>query len=204
MPRFPKNRAEYAIFGSIGFVGCGGGGDGGDGTTQTGILVDGPVAGVSYQASTQSGVTGSDGSFFYQDGETVRFFLGDTLLGESAGQPQVSPFDLLAVTSVPTGHAALSAQLSDPDSPLQACLNLTVLLQTLDRDGDPDNGIEISAEVANLFDGVSLDFNKLWSDFQTDPSLRSVLNQINNNGLSTSYRSQQRAGVRFTAMYIEF
>jgi hypothetical protein len=38
-----------------------------------------PVAGVEYETDTQNGVTSLDGSFQYENGETVRFKVGDTV-----------------------------------------------------------------------------------------------------------------------------
>ncbi len=59
---------------------------------ETGYLVGGTaVAGVTYETPTQQGVTGLDGSFQYEEGETVRFMIGNTLLGEVTGRAQVTP-----------------------------------------------------------------------------------------------------------------
>lgn len=49
------------------------------------------------------------------------------------------------------------------------------MLQTLDGDGDPENGIEIGTEVAALFDSVNLNLDQAWEDFQADPDLQGVL-----------------------------
>ena len=62
-----------------------------------GVLIDGPVSGVSHETESLSGVTDEAGTFEYLEGETVRFFLGGTTLGELPGRAQVSPFDLAGI-----------------------------------------------------------------------------------------------------------
>ncbi|MCB1848797.1 MAG: hypothetical protein KDI04_15865, partial [Halieaceae bacterium] len=101
---------------------------------ETGYLLAGtPVAGVAYTTPTQAGVTGLDGSFQYTPGERVRFAIGATELGEVAGGPTVTPFDL-AGSPVLRG-IRIAWALRDEDDPFQRVINLTVLLQSLDRDG---------------------------------------------------------------------
>ncbi len=68
----------------------------------TGCLVGLVASGVTYKTPTHQGVTGPAGDFHYGDGETVRFIIGDTLLGEVIGQAQMTPFDL-AGSPVVTG-----------------------------------------------------------------------------------------------------
>ncbi|HHJ17667.1 MAG TPA: hypothetical protein ENJ80_13325 [Gammaproteobacteria bacterium] len=82
-----------------------------------GRLVDGPVQGVGYVSGALTGITGSDGEFRYEAGNTVRFFIGDITLGEAVpGKPLITPLDL-----VPGGTL---------DTP--AVINIARLLQTLD------------------------------------------------------------------------
>ena len=82
-----------------------------------GRLIDGPVQGVGYESGDQAGITGSDGEFRYEAGNTVRFFIGDITLGEAApGKPLMTPLDL-----VPGGTL---------DTP--AVINIARLLQSLD------------------------------------------------------------------------
>ncbi|HFD78874.1 MAG TPA: hypothetical protein ENK05_00590 [Gammaproteobacteria bacterium] len=82
-----------------------------------GRLVDGPVQGVGYISGGQSGVTGFDGEFRYEEGKSVRFFIGDLMLGEAAaGKAVITPLDL-----VPGGTL---------DS--TAVINIARLLQSLD------------------------------------------------------------------------
>jgi hypothetical protein len=166
-------------------------------TGETGYLVGpGPVVvGVAYETPTQQGVTGLDGSFQYGEGETVRFMIGSTLLGEVTGQAQVTPFDL-AGSAVVTGINITWALEDEPvdsfpyprvvaDEPLtevnpfQGVINITVLLQSLDEDGNPENGIMIRPGVAALFRGLSLDVSQHWELFRSDSTLHRAIGEAN-------------------------
>jgi hypothetical protein len=125
---------------------CGGGGGGGAAPavpvvtaaptapvvpgSETGMLVDSPVGGVSY--ATSSGVTGTtaaDGSYKFNPGDTVTFKIGGVTLGTTNANGIISPMEL-------SSGSAVKLQ------------NLLVLMQSLDSDGDPANGITIPAAAA--------------------------------------------------------
>lgn len=147
-------------------------------TGETGYLLAGaPVTGVAYETPTQQGVTGEDGGFQYEEGETIIFRIGDTLLGEVNGREQVTPFEL-AGSAVVTGIDIYSA-LEDEQDPFQTVVNIAVLMQSLDRDANPDNGIQISQGVAALFQGVRLDVSQYWESFQNESVLRRAVAQAN-------------------------
>jgi hypothetical protein len=145
---------------------------------RTGFLIDSAVSGLAYETPTHQGVTGLDGRFRYAKGETVSFMLGDTLLGEVIGQPQVTPFDL-AGSPVITQTVNILKALEDENSPFRGVVNIAVLLQSLDRDADPENGIRISPDVASLFHGVHLDFKQSWEAFLEGFTLRHAIGQAN-------------------------
>jgi len=90
----------FSAVSAITIAGCGGGGS--DSTSsevsdlQTGFFIDGEVEGLNYQCKSASGVTGADGSFKYKSGETVKFSIGDYLLGEAYGDKYITPIDLVA------------------------------------------------------------------------------------------------------------
>lgn len=127
---------------------CGGGGSSGTPDTgtdvrsaapevKTGQFLDSAVEGLRYETPTQRGFTNQYGSFSYVPGESVKFYLGSTFLGEVLAQAELTPLDLMTASD-------------DPDK-LQ---NLLRTLQTLDADGDPSNGITInptSQEYLNQF-----------------------------------------------------
>jgi len=108
----------------------------------TGVLLDSPVEGVAFQTVTQSGITNVDGEFLYLDGEMVTFSVGGVELGTVPGAPVVTSVEL-------TGSA-------DPTA--QATINQLVFLQSIDEDGNPLNGITISAASQVAAVGQSLDF----------------------------------------------
>jgi hypothetical protein len=121
---------------------CGGGGGSSDpvannntGTTTStgsasGILTDAAIQGVSYATSSGvTGVTGANGSYNYNPGDTVTFKLGAVTLGSVTANGIISPIDL-------AGGDAVKFK------------NLLVLVQSLDSDGNPANGISIPSAAA--------------------------------------------------------
>lgn len=123
---------------------CGGGG-GGDGSSnsppdspvpliETGVFVDSPVEGIEYQTQSQAGVTNANGEFQYRSGETVVFKIGSLIIGQANAKGIVTPIDL-----VPGADSEDS-----PESNPQV-VKILQILQTLDSDGDPSNGIAISS-----------------------------------------------------------
>lgn len=137
-------------------VACGGGGDGGapgggpSGTPTpqpdvlTGVFLDSLVSGVNYTAETQSGMTNADGEYNYVDGEQVTFSIGGIVLGTTLAGPVVTPLMLV--------DGATGA--NDP-----RVINIVRLLLTLDSDGNPDNGIEITADAHTAAAGLSVGFD---------------------------------------------
>jgi len=84
-----------------------------------GTLIDAPVAGVRYVSGSLAGITGSNGEFRYEVGNTIRFSIGDIALGQPVtGKAVITPLDL-----VPNGAT---------DTP--AVVNIARLLQSLDSE----------------------------------------------------------------------
>jgi hypothetical protein len=101
------------------------------GSTQDGVFRDANVQGLEYTSGTLSGVTGADGRFQYQMGSDVTFKVGAVTLGSFQGQPFITPVHL------PTVPVNIGDQID----------NRVRFLQMLDLDGNPENGIEISANL---------------------------------------------------------
>jgi len=125
---------------------CDGGSGGGSGdrasADRKGRFLDSAVHGLRYATSTQSGTTDVDGGFDYQSGESVRFWIGDIPLPQVAAAPLMSPLDVFKT-----------------DDPFDfAVVNLARLLQSLDADGDPENGIDLTQMNAALTRGLEIDF----------------------------------------------
>ena len=125
---------------SAALTACGGGGadtiatDGGPTPpvvgSSTGVLTDAAVQGVAYRTSSGvAGTTDALGQYRYNPGDTVTFTLGTLTLGAVPATGVVTPIALAAGS----------------ENRLQ---NLLVLLQSLDADGVPDNGISIAAAAA--------------------------------------------------------
>ena len=119
---------------------CGGGGDASgedSGASEpahlTGVFIDSPVAGLSYTTSSVTGITDPAGRFDYAAGEVVRFEVGPVVLGQAEAADVLTPLEL-----VPE-----NAGIGD-----QRVLAMASFLQTADRDGNPDNGIELHAPLA--------------------------------------------------------
>jgi hypothetical protein len=107
----------------------GGGGKSDTGPT-TGRLLDTAVGGVAYTASSgAAGNTDEKGIYKYNHGDTVEFKLGSLVVGKVKGAAIVTPIELAG----------------DNANKLQ---NLLILFQSLDVDGNPDNGISIPAGAA--------------------------------------------------------
>ena len=126
-----------STFAALVLVGCGGGGSSSSETT--GYLVDSAVANADYDCTADGSydkTTGADGSFTCTNMAQVRFRVGNLVLGEINALPSdkhVFPQDLVGVardTGVNDARVVAMAQL----------------LQSLDSDGNPENGIAIAQE----------------------------------------------------------
>lgn len=152
-------------------IACGGGSsdsesdNSSDTTVLTGIFLDSAVEGASYSTATQSGTTNAQGQFNYIAGEQVTFSIGDTQLPVVNAAPQVSPVEMAASSSDPSATTT----------------NIARLLQSLDTDGNPDNGITISPTAAA--NAASINFNVSEDQFSNDTD---VINLVANSGSITT------------------
>ncbi len=110
---------------------------------QVATFIDAPVSGLEYSSSSTSGLTASDyldeagylvkqaGNFEFVPGEIMSFFAGNLLFGTvemRKGMTEIRPTDLIP-----------GADTTDP-----RVVRMLQALQSLDSDGDPSNGINIS------------------------------------------------------------
>lgn len=142
--------------------------------TETGVFVDSAVAGLGYRTETREGKTNADGEFEYVDGEMITFFIGDIELPAVTGGELITPLDLF--------------DTANPRD--QRVVNLARLLQSLDEDGDPDNGISIvdAAHLAAM--GITIDFDVPTDDFEANAG---VINLVSNGGGSGTLVSAEDA-----------
>ena len=113
-------------------------------TLYKGTFSDSPVTGLYYETESQSGLTDQTGTFTYLEGETVHFFLGQTELGRAPGQAKLNPFDITGHRALNTETEILSSFRSVSANSYDKALNIATLVQLLDRDGNPDNGIDLA------------------------------------------------------------
>jgi hypothetical protein len=113
---------------------------------ETGVFLDSRVAGIGYRTETKSGFTNVLGEYNYRPGETVTFFIGDLEFPPVLASGVVTPQDIA------------------PDDEILRT-NILQLLQTLDSDGNPDNGITIKEGAADAFAETEFDLES--ADFDT-------------------------------------
>ena len=98
-----------------------------------GVFVDSPVAGLTYNSpSISNGVTNANGQFDYFRGEAIDFSIGALTFPTVSAANVLTPLALFSTDTV--FHPAV--------------INSLRLLQSLDVDGDPSNGITISEQAA--------------------------------------------------------
>lgn len=130
----------------------------------TGIFVDAPVAGLSYQQGSREGTTDEHGTFTYDpNGDPMTFSVGAYRLGQSAPTARVTPHDL-TVDSVQVNP-----------------INVARFLQSLDHDQNPDNGIDLTQAAAQL-NTVTVDLDFTLSDEQFDTSFNNFWTQTGREG----------------------
>ncbi|KGT47322.1 hypothetical protein [Acinetobacter sp. HR7] len=115
--------------------------------TKKGQLIDGAIEGVDYYINgKKAGTTDIDGTFSYNEGDEITFKIGDIEIGTVQGAERITPLELA----------------TDAD----AQTNLMVFLQSLDTDGNHDNGITLPKleDLASL-STLNIDFEQPTTNF---------------------------------------
>lgn len=142
--------------------------------TITGQFIDSPVEGLSYTcSSSQTGVTNSNGEYTCNVGDTVSFSLGNILLGEVEVADVITPFTLFSSNE-------------------EAAINFAQLIQTLDSDGNPTNGIKINEEILATLNTVD------FSSFSFDEDIQISLG--NNIVLVDATKAQEHLNESFASL----
>lgn len=154
---------------------CGGGGSNSSQAEPDSLLkgqfIDSPVENLKYRTTSQSGFTNSLGEFIYKEGERITFSIGGIDLPSTQAGPLITPLDLAGTT--------------DLDHP--AVVNIARLLQSLDRDGNPDNGIKIDNQAHQSAENMFI-------DFEHANSVANITNLVANSGsLITSLVDKESA-----------
>ncbi|MCE9678623.1 hypothetical protein LZP69_05375 [Shewanella sp. AS1] len=178
------NKKLIALLVSASLVGCGGSDDKDEDDVQTpvvvtppaevsvetGVFIDSAVAGIGYRTETpegevrEEGVTNENGEYEYVEGDSVTFFIGDLVFPATAATGVVTPLDIAGTDDVTD----------------QKVVNMVRLLQTLDQDGDPENGITITETAASAAEPV--DFDVPPDEFAASDAVKTV---IENGGQDT-------------------
>lgn len=177
---------------TLALAGCGGSSnsssDNDSGEARTGQLGSLPVAGLGYQSETGSGTTNARGEFRYLPGEAVTFHIGDLTLGTAEGAETLDLTDF-------SEHAD---DLTDP-----LVTNLAILLQTLDHDGDLNNGIHISEAAAGIVSthADQLVLDQTTSAFVASEAVTRLLADLNDGGEAVFNDTDPRPRSLQTAAY---
>ena len=120
---------------------------------QTGVFTDGVISGAYYKTSSGlEGYTDTDGHYQYNQGDTVTFSIGGIQLGHSVtAKDRISPLDLSENNNVRT--------------------NIMILLQSLDEDGNHDNGIQIAEAALAMLTAQDLNFEEPPASFVNNAKL---------------------------------
>ncbi|MBF8273295.1 MAG: hypothetical protein HW380_2400 [Magnetococcales bacterium] len=120
--------------------GGGGNGDGGAGPkVLTGTFIDAAVDGLTYVSSPSgnSGTTSNGGQFKYLPLDTVTFKVNGMGIGSGAAAATMTPMDLVS--------DGMELITNSDNTTTTRAIKILQILQTLDSDGNPSNGISISS-----------------------------------------------------------
>lgn len=187
MKHIPARTLLAAAVASAMLAACGGSSDstsqsgsGGTAAGVTGTFLDSAVEGLEYVAgSSAKAATNAKGEFTCKEGETVTFSIGGITLGSAPCGKTITPQTL-----------AGAASMSD-----DKVVNRLMLLQLLDEDNDPSNGIKLAADVKTaLASGATLDFTTAAGTFNT--ALTNVLGKLAEKYKGRSVDDDRRRLVR--------
>ncbi|MDP2722208.1 MAG: hypothetical protein Q8O72_05595 [Bacteroidales bacterium] len=128
-----------------------------------GVFLDSPVSGLDYQTETQSGTTDAAGHFQYLDGETIMFSMGDIVMGEAMASAVMTPVDL-----VPRAN----------DETHPTVTNMIRFMQTLDEDGNPENGITLPPHLTDELRGRMIHFDMNIERFENNIDVQMLMDTL--------------------------
>jgi para-nitrobenzyl esterase len=143
-----------------------------------------PIEGLSYKTHTLSGVMDKKGQFRYNTGESVVFSIGKLILGETLGKETISLIDI-----VPGAE----------NSSDQRVINLCILIQTLNEEGNINKGIRFSENIVTIVSEYSeqLNFNQPPKAFRSDPVLKNLMEKLNSKKLFPDTGNFGRRTIRY-------
>lgn len=137
-----------------------------EGTYERGYFVDSPVMGLDYSSDSFAGETESDGGFLYSEGQVITFSIGDIVLGRTRGDRIVTP-------------VTLGGSLADVTN--TRVINIARLLQSLDADRNPANGITITPSVKQALAGIRIDLAR--PDIDNDAGIAELFERLSGMGI---------------------
>lgn len=128
---------------------------------ETGVfLYGGPVVGLEFRTETQYGTTDADGTFLYVPGETITFFVGDIIIGQTVAQATLTPLNLV---------------LGAVDETDPVVTNICRFLLTLDDDDISDNGVQIISAVRSASVGIFINFDVTVFEFESSAWVQNII-----------------------------
>nr|WP_289027791.1 hypothetical protein [uncultured Paraglaciecola sp.] len=131
--------------------------------TAEGVFIDSPVEGLNYVSGSIEGTTDANGVFTYEVGEEITFSVGDIVIGSATGAATLTPLSLV--------DDAL-----DETNP--TVVNIATFLQTLDDDGDPENGITITEMQHTEATSLTINFELSIFDFEYDADVQTAVSLL--------------------------
>ena len=162
---------SLAAVAAIGMTGCGSS-NSNDAKAYNGVFVDDAVQGVTFNCGGVNGVTDAGGHFgTCPAGSNVEFSIGNLILGSSSATND-GVFFVTDIVGVARG-----------DISNETVVKIAVVLQSLDSDGDPSNGITVPAEAAAEINKEAEPGTKLQeaNDFDVVESITIVTEELKNN-----------------------
>lgn len=164
------NKLTTLAFSSLIIVSCGGDSSDEDSDTSvlTGKFLDSAVNNIDYKTQTKQGKTNANGEFEYLRNERITFSIGDLEFPTITANKIITPLNL-----------AKSSSTTDP-----AVINIIRLLQSLDKNNNPEGGIEITETAKQS--AAPVNFFQDTSTFETEAALINLVSnggQDSNNGL---------------------
>ena len=162
----------------------------------TGRLHAFQIAGIRYETDSVSGTTDAAGTFLYNEGESIRFSVGNVALGEAAAAEQLSLLDLADSPRPLTNREVAAALENDPS--FVRLVATAIFLASFDDNGDLSDGVLITPEVAALLQSSDIELNVLGDELILDDFYRAMAAAQSN--FSTPHRIAKPA-IALTALY---
>lgn len=128
------------------------------------------VEGLDYQTETLSGRTNAAGEFRYRSGEVVTFSVSKLTLGSTAGSQELTT----------VAHLVLGVNGDVTKIKNLGATNRARFLQSLDDDGNVENGVRITDRARQLTDRYrnSINFGLSEENFSSDASVKFLFQEL--------------------------